>query len=320
MQGQPVSLPSFSRFEAATSATIFKHANLLVKPRTFEHVEPQAQRNARQRSRALPTSGTRRPNADRRASEHGSRSLHPSTKICSANAHCGSSIFRGRGFPRNCMVRISRRFMRESASLKKMIPSSNVGKVHEVKQKAQEEDRFLRGKQMAIMIYGYFRMILDFSALMGVTFRGNVLGFHTKWDAVLLSIHEMCRCDGDDCPHNSGSRDRIRTQRNVLRQSHQKENSADISSKGPGEKVATECREVNRQTKHREETVQGPQGAQRALKIQNQHCRWVLTHVDSFPKSSFGFELHWRDGRSDSTSLHFHSRCHYSELQDLLAC
>ena len=51
-------------------------------------------------------------------------------------------------------------------------------------QKAQKEDWFLRGRQIAYMIYEYFRVtgthesIFDFSDLMGVTVRGmmsNVL-------------------------------------------------------------------------------------------------------------------------------------------------
>ena len=48
------------------------------------------------------------------------------------------------------------------------------------------------------MIYEYFRAtgthetLVDVSDLMGVTLRGNdVLGFDTKWDEVLLSVHEM---------------------------------------------------------------------------------------------------------------------------------
>ena len=48
------------------------------------------------------------------------------------------------------------------------------------------------------MIHEYFRVtgthesILDFTYLMGVTLRGDdVLGFDTRSDEVLLSIHEM---------------------------------------------------------------------------------------------------------------------------------
>ena len=53
-------------------------------------------------------------------------------------------------------------------------------------QKAQNENRFLRGTQNAFLIDDYFRItstsesILDFSDLMGVTLRGdNVQGFDT---------------------------------------------------------------------------------------------------------------------------------------------
>ena len=65
-------------------------------------------------------------------------------------------------------------------------------------QKAQKVDRFLRGRQIAYMIYDYFwvtgthESILDFTDLMNVTQRGDdIQGFDASWDEVLLSIEEM---------------------------------------------------------------------------------------------------------------------------------
>ena len=59
---------------------------------------------------------------------------------------------------------------------------------------AQKEDRFLRGRQIAFMIYDYFRVtgahdtILDYAGLFSVTLRAdNVQEFDTRWDEILLS-------------------------------------------------------------------------------------------------------------------------------------
>ena len=60
-------------------------------------------------------------------------------------------------------------------------------------QKAQKEDRFLRGRQVAFMIYDNFRAtgahdsVLDWADLFSVTLRDdNVQEFDTRWDEVLL--------------------------------------------------------------------------------------------------------------------------------------
>ena len=81
----------------------------------------------------------------------------------------------------------------------KIIQNSNFRKkVHLEEQKAQMDDRFFRGRQIAFMICEYFRVtstheaILDFSDLSSVIFRGDdVQGFDTRWDEVLLSTHEV---------------------------------------------------------------------------------------------------------------------------------
>ena len=65
-------------------------------------------------------------------------------------------------------------------------------------QKAQKEDRYLRGRQIACKIYDYFRVIgthetiLDFSDLVGVTPRQDYLqGFDTKCVEILFSIRDL---------------------------------------------------------------------------------------------------------------------------------
>ena len=62
-------------------------------------------------------------------------------------------------------------------------------------QKAQTDDRFLRGRQIAFMIYDHFRVtgahdtVLYYADLFSVTLReDNVQEFDTRWDEVLLSM------------------------------------------------------------------------------------------------------------------------------------
>ena len=96
------------------------------------------------------------------------------------------------------------------------------------------------------------------------------------------------------------SQDRILTQHNELHRVTSKEKQRKHKLKGPGDKIATEHRKVTGKTKHGT-TRHRQQGGWRALKIHNQHSRWMLTLVDSSPKSSFGFELPRHDGRFHST-------------------
>ena len=58
----------------------------------------------------------------------------------------------------------------------------------------KKQDRFLRGRQIAFMIYEYFRVtgahdaVLDYADLFSVTLRDdNIQEFDTRWDEVLLS-------------------------------------------------------------------------------------------------------------------------------------
>ena len=65
-------------------------------------------------------------------------------------------------------------------------------------QKAQKEDRFLHGRQIAYMIYDYFRIngvhdtVLDYADLFYVTLRNDdVQDFDTRWDEILLSVTKI---------------------------------------------------------------------------------------------------------------------------------
>ena len=71
-------------------------------------------------------------------------------------------------------------------------------KVSLEEQKAQKEDRFLRGRQIAFMICDYFRAtgahdtVLDYADLFSVTLRNdNVEEFDTRWDEILLSMTKI---------------------------------------------------------------------------------------------------------------------------------
>ena len=83
--------------------------------------------------------------------------------------------------------------------LNKIIQNSHVKKkVSLEEQKAQKEDRFLRGRQIAFMIYDYFRVtgardtVLDYADLFSVTLRDdNVHEFDIRWDEVLPSMSEI---------------------------------------------------------------------------------------------------------------------------------
>ena len=86
-----------------------------------------------------------------------------------------------------------------ASSLKKIIPNWQIReRVHREEQKAQKDDRFLRGRQIAYMIYEYLvvtgthEAFLDFSDLLNLSLRGDdVRGFDTRCDEVLLSVRQV---------------------------------------------------------------------------------------------------------------------------------
>ena len=79
---------------------------------------------------------------------------------------------------------------RLASSLNKIIRNSYFKKtVILEEQKAQNEDRFLRGRHIAYMIYDYFRVtgahdtVLDYADLFSITLRNDdVQEFDTRWD------------------------------------------------------------------------------------------------------------------------------------------
>ena len=86
-----------------------------------------------------------------------------------------------------------------ASALNKIIQNSQFKKkVSLQEQKAQEEDQFLRGRQIAFMIYDYFRVsgahytVLDYADVFSVTLGDdNVQELDTRWDDVLLSMSKI---------------------------------------------------------------------------------------------------------------------------------
>ena len=84
-------------------------------------------------------------------------------------------------------------------SLNKIIQNSQLKKnVSLEEQKAQKEDRLLRGRQIALMIHDNFRMtgahdeVLDDADLLSVPLRDDIVEeFDTRWDEVLLSMSKF---------------------------------------------------------------------------------------------------------------------------------
>ena len=84
-------------------------------------------------------------------------------------------------------------------ALNKIIQNSHFKKkVSLEEQRARKEDRFLRGRQIAFMIYDYFRVtgahdaVLDYADLFSVTLRDDdVQELDTRWDKILLSMTKI---------------------------------------------------------------------------------------------------------------------------------
>ena len=71
-------------------------------------------------------------------------------------------------------------------------------KVSLVEQKAQKEDRFLRGRQTAYLIYEYFRLtgakdsVENYTDLFTIVLRNDdIQEFDSKWDGILLSMTKI---------------------------------------------------------------------------------------------------------------------------------
>ena len=75
-------------------------------------------------------------------------------------------------------------------------------KVSLEEQKAQKEDRFLRGRQIAYLIYEYFRVtgandsVENYADLFTIALRNDdIQEFDSKWDGILLSMTKILHDD-----------------------------------------------------------------------------------------------------------------------------
>ena len=85
--------------------------------------------------------------------------------------------------------------VRIASTLNKIIQNSFKKQVSLEEQRAQKEDRFLRGEHIAYMIYDSFRVtgahdtVLDYADLFTMTSRNDdVQEFDARWDEILLSM------------------------------------------------------------------------------------------------------------------------------------
>ena len=88
---------------------------------------------------------------------------------------------------------------RIASALNKVIQNSYFKKkVSLEEQKVKKEDPFLRRRQIAYMIYDYFRVtgahdtVLDYADIFSIILRTNgVQEFDTRWDEILLSLTKI---------------------------------------------------------------------------------------------------------------------------------
>ena len=105
-----------------------------------------------------------------------------------------SRSFCGKNFPNFEMLDA-----KIASALNKIIQNPQFKKkVSLEEQKAQKEDRFLRGRQIAFMMYDYFRVtgahdtLLDYADFFSVTLHDDSLQeCDTRWDEVLLSMSKI---------------------------------------------------------------------------------------------------------------------------------
>ena len=84
---------------------------------------------------------------------------------------------------------------RIASALNKIIHNSHFKRrISLQEQKAQKQDRFLRGRQIAYLIYDYFRVtgirdsVENYADLFTISLRNDdIQEFDSKWDGILLS-------------------------------------------------------------------------------------------------------------------------------------
>ena len=85
---------------------------------------------------------------------------------------------------------------RIASALNKIIHNSHFKRrISLEEQKAQKQDRFFRGRQIAFLIYDYFRVtgiqdsVENYADLFTISLRNDdIQEFDSKWDGILLSI------------------------------------------------------------------------------------------------------------------------------------
>ena len=88
---------------------------------------------------------------------------------------------------------------RIASALNKIIKNSHFKRrISLEEQKAQKEDRFLRGRQIAYLIYEYFRVtgandsVENYTDLFTFSLRNDdIQDFDSKWDGILLSMTKI---------------------------------------------------------------------------------------------------------------------------------
>ena len=87
---------------------------------------------------------------------------------------------------------------RIASTLNKIIHNSHFKRRISLEEKSQKQDRFLRGRQIAYLIYEYFRVtgandsVENYADLFTIGLRNNdVQEFDSKWDGILLSMTKI---------------------------------------------------------------------------------------------------------------------------------
>ena len=89
---------------------------------------------------------------------------------------------------------------RIASALNKIIHNSHIKRrISLEEQKAQKQDRFLRGRQIAHLIYDYFRVtrshhdsVENYADLVTISLRNDdIQEFDSKWDGILLSMTKI---------------------------------------------------------------------------------------------------------------------------------
>ena len=87
---------------------------------------------------------------------------------------------------------------RIASALNRIIHNSHFKRRVSLEQKAQKQDRFLRGRQIAYLIYEYFRVtgandsVENYADLFTIGLRNDdIQEFDTKWDGILLSMTKI---------------------------------------------------------------------------------------------------------------------------------